>query len=625
MDICTNRRLLQISNGNDRSMLLLFAVLLMAYCQRQTSAKKIHCGYKKDIGLRSIEYYDKVLDDCQSCKNLCAPREYTSVYQCRKLCREYYRYFISDTGLTTEGGIVTHPTSLDENLVDCYRDVTSDIGITTEGGIVNPPTILAEDITNIIILISVIACLFAIAMTIALGYARRTVCSEKCTEPDMESGYLTGSCQPVTLCRSTISIHSIDTGIAESGHHCDLRHLVTSGYPNEPDHPNELVHQNKTNCSNESGHYNTPGHPNEAGHSHADEQAHLNDPIHSNEPTLPYEPSHLAELHCPGKSSHPVEKGQPNEPIYLNEQGNLAESSHLIEPCCTFTSMALSTRLEEPVPSLLPPSTGEMFPGKSSCNRHPQCYTDHNRSLQDTDHETPLKQLHYSGDIDHAETANQHHQRVQDIHPLIQELNPICPFIQLPDIISSRHDNSVSCNSVNPEASGTAPNSAASNGEMLVDVSRDTPMSSGTEINSTLNEESFVNYNHDNPVIIDAEQSLLDQDNYQLSSANSPSATEQFTVSLHEDQPGIQGMLRILQLRNFHNMAGHVRYDHESISLNYGSYNGPSFSMPSSAGVQISLNEEEDHVHAQRNVGDESPTTQPDDTELRYLHTKVYT
>ena len=264
------------------------------------------------------------------------------------------------------------------------------------------------------------------------------------------------------------------------------------------------------------------------------------------------------------------------------------EPGHQIQPYTTLASVALSTIQDEPVPSLLPPSAGEVLREICSCNHQSHCYTNHPQRFHDT-HETPLKQLQCSGDTDHTETPNQQHQSVQN---------------------------------GNPKTGNTEHNSTTSNGESFLNVSPDTPVSSGTEIDPTLNEESFVNQNHDNQVISDAGQSLLDQDNHQPSSANSTSASEQSTISLHENPPGVRGMLGILHVRNFHNLAARVRYDLESISLNHGSYTGPSFSIPSSAGVQISLNEEQDIAPVHQNV---SPLNQPDDIESRYLHTRVYT
>ena len=223
-----------------------------------------------------------------------------------------------------------------------------------------------------------------------------------------------------------------------------------------------------------------------------------------------------------------------------------------------------------------------MFPEICSCNHHSHYYTCHSQGFQDTDHETPLKQLQYSRDTDYVEPPSKQLQRVQN---------------------------------GNLETRNTDYNSATSNGESFVNARCDTQVISHTEINPTFSEESFVNHIHDYPVTSDAGQSLLDQDSHQPSSSNSTSASEQPTISLHEDPPGIRGMLGILHLRNFCNMAARVRYDHESISLNHGSYTGPSFSIPSSAGIQISLNEEQDHVHAQQNVREARPLNQPDDIE----------
>ena len=64
-------------------MMLLFAVhvLLTMSIQRETNAKAIQCGY--------FEWYDKVLNNCLSCRNLCFRKEAEN--QCQRVCPEYYR------------------------------------------------------------------------------------------------------------------------------------------------------------------------------------------------------------------------------------------------------------------------------------------------------------------------------------------------------------------------------------------------------------------------------------------------------------------------------------------------------------------------------------------------------
>ena len=350
----------------------------------------------------------------------------------------------------------------------------------------------------------------------------------------------------------------------------------------------------------------------------------------SDESGHPIELSNLNESNNTNEPSHLDESSQTNEPDHSTGLCIHAETRDQIEPYTTLATV--SAALEVPVLSLLQPSTDEMTPEIPACNHlpsvciyNPHCHNYHPHSFRDTDHETPLKQVSHSADIDHEETANQQHQRVQDIHPLVLTINPVCPVEQPPDMISLHGNNSMNHNLGNPEARDTEHNSTASCGESSLNRSRDTPVSRGAEIYPTSNDESGVNCNYDDPVTTDRDQSLLDHDDHQPSSAISTSATEPSTISLHEDPPGIRGMIGILHLRNFHNMTGHVPYNHESISLNHGSSNGSSFSMPSSAGVQRSLNEEQDYAYVQQNVREARSLHLPDDTENRYLHTRVYT
>ena len=74
-------------------------------------------------------------------------------------------------------------------------------------------------------------------------------------------------------------------------------------------------------------------------------------------------------------------------------------------------------------------------------------------------------------------------------------------------------------------------------------------------------------------------------------------------------------------------MPALYQYGLESISLGSETYSGSSFSMPNSAGVRRSTDDEEDeeNMQTQQNASGTLPLNEPDDTEERMLHSRVYT
>ena len=84
-------------------------------------------------------------------------------------------------------------------------------------------------------------------------------------------------------------------------------------------------------------------------------------------------------------------------------------------------------------------------------------------------------------------------------------------------------------------------------------------------------------------------------------------------------------MIGTLNIRNPRNMVARNQYASESISLDNGAYSGPSFSMPSSAGVRRTTDNEEEPGNVQVQPREAQPLNEPYDTEERMLRQREYT
>ena len=249
------------------------------------------------------------------------------------------------------------------------------------------------------------------------------------------------------------------------------------------------------------------------------------------------------------------------------------------------------------------------------------CAVDTNGILLETDKDTHIKQLCDYEDTNQEETVlkqppistNNHSDtpikqrwNSQSTGLMVQEETRLTalPSMQLQS--PSYQENLANSHHDNLEISSTEP--------LQPDVD---PETSGIELL----------YNNDNPEA-DAESFVHCHESHH---AISPANTFFTELSLHEDQsdpPGIRDMIGTLNVRNPHNMVARNQYASESISLDNGAYSGPSFSMPSSAGVRHSTNNEEEleNVQAQQqNPGEALPFNDPYDTEERMLHARVYT
>ena len=122
--------------------------------------------------------------------------------------------------------------------------------------------------------------------------------------------------------------------------------------------------------------------------------------------------------------------------------------------------------------------------------------------------------------------------------------------------------------------------------------------------------------------------------------------TEEFEyeLSLHEDLPGV-GDIGNLRMRNSRNAAPQNQYESESLSLHISSSSGSHFSVPnlaghtfsetnpsrhsssvpSSAGVRLSMESGEESLPAEQHGMEVQPLDLPDDTECRLVHRGAYT
>ena len=122
--------------------------------------------------------------------------------------------------------------------------------------------------------------------------------------------------------------------------------------------------------------------------------------------------------------------------------------------------------------------------------------------------------------------------------------------------------------------------------------------------------------------------------------------TEEFEyeLSLHEDLPGV-GAIGNLRMRNSGNAAPQNQYESESSSLHISSSSGSHFSVPSlarhtfsatnpsghstsvpsSAGVRLSMESGEESLPAEQHGMEVQPLNLPDDTECRLVHRRGYT
>ena len=238
---------------------------------------------------------------------------------------------------------------------------------------------------------------------------------------------------------------------------------------------------------------------------------------------------------------------------------------------------------------------------------------------EDTDHETRVKQflgaeetynedtpMKYPIHSEHTKTEipTRQHQSVHNTDPLIEEAVPLTQ----PNLHLQQPRNLTSCDQANNVNYTHSEPATRHNGTCDAEQN-----------NSSSNEESLANRNHGNPVTNDTEQSQHIHGNlHQSASANAPNAE----LPLH-DHPGIRDILSTVHVRTPNNMAANQQHRQESISLNSGSHSVQSSSMPSSAGVQMSPNEEEEEYAIAQHVAEAPPVNGPDDTESRYIHPRV--
>ena len=256
---------------------------------------------------------------------------------------------------------------------------------------------------------------------------------------------------------------------------------------------------------------------------------------------------------------------------------------------------------------------------------------------EDLDLETAVKQLYSLKDGKHEETAIKGPHDQEDIHLETPVKQPFSSENTNTESLIKQHRGLQNTDPQIREVTFLTPqnlhmqqsrNPTTSNETSCVNSNYGNPVTSDIEHIPTSNQGNCITCNHANPVTSDAEQIPHDHHNHhQSASRDTTSSIDQSKLSLREDPPGIRDLFTTLNLRNPQSTPAHNQYANESISLDNGSYSGPSFSMPSSAGVERSLNEEdEEYIRAQQqNANEAPPLNAPDDTESRYLHTRVLT
>ena len=222
--------------------------------------------------------------------------------------------------------------------------------------------------------------------------------------------------------------------------------------------------------------------------------------------------------------------------------------------------------------------------------------------------ETTLKQNRTLAD-EHAETSLKRKQNPQNSDLMVQKKTSHSPphSVQLHNPTSFDQENPANSHHSNPEASGAKPSQNhvdPAPADVTASCDWDYPRA-------------------------DTESSIHGHESYSRRSLANVSSAGLPELSLHEDlhdPPNVRDMISTLNVRNPNNMVAGNQYALESISLDNGAYSGPSFSMPSSAGVRRSADDEEEPNNVQLNQPREAqPLNEHYDTEERMLHKREYT
>ena len=566
----------------------IFVVVLLTMCVlHRTNAKEIQCGYTMCDS--SLEYCEKVLSDCQPCSHACK----VSPTNCQTLCPEYYGSVISDIGFTME---------IDREIA-YLRPKSSD----EEGSSKTTLISIVVPLSLIVIVFIVMSALCIVRRLFRLKPIRSELPSEN----------------------DGMAAHFAPPPPAPS---------------DPPSHDNWGLH--------------TAVHATFGEHNDAFQVEHIQ-PITDQHDNYTYEPSQVLQV------SHVVSSNPPSGIFASATHDNtvqIPEETPVKQPCENMKHH--ETPLKHVDSEKIKSWRKYMYPiGHETPVKQPLGSedTNHETSVKkchydagDEREETPLKQPHNQEDIPYetpvkqpissegTETPLKQHQSVQNTNPLVQEAVPRT----YQNIHTQQPQNSTSPGLVNyadryetvvyiarsPITCSMEQGNTSSDEEPTLSCNNGTPASNDIGDKSqpmASNEESPMSPNHGNSANSDSKQ-FIEHDhgtNHHSESSNTTSVTEQSELSLHEDPAGIRGMQGILHLRNPPNTPAHNQYVNESISLDNGSYSGPSFSMPSSAGFQRSLSEEdEEYIQAQQRTAREAPPlNSPDDIESKLLQTRVLT